>query len=197
MELIIILVLGTQEPEILPKFFFKKKKSKIGAYASLSYCQGKRETLQKGVHSNKVLWTFSRVFSTQIYKEDAEIICTSSISSDLMVMRRNISPLPFDTGSQSHYSVPMKKEAVASRLDSNCSKAIAGLACRIEQSLPWQVFDGGEYFTEQKKEPGLSNALLQQRGLHCQRDCSMPFSPTFQEQDGYWVCKIQSLFLPE
>lgn len=52
-------------------------------------------------------------------------------------------------------------------------------------------------FHRAKERTGLSYTLLQRRGLHCQRDCSMPFSPTFQEQDGYWVRKIQSLFLPE
>lgn len=81
--------------------------SRVSAYASLSYCQWKDKLFRKVIQSNKVRWILWQAFFTQMYTEPAEIICINGIFSNLLVMRRNISPstfCPVNSARQSNYS---------------------------------------------------------------------------------------------
>lgn len=97
----------------------------------------------------------------------AKIICTSSIFNDLMVMRRKISPLPIASASQGNHCVlhcfPNEKQAAVSKLDSRSKllQSKAGLNISPLTGISGDIC--GEYFIEQKKEPGLSYTSLQGR----------------------------------
>lgn len=169
--------------------------SKVGAYASLSYCQCKRQTLQK---ANSEQQSQMNILTCLLYIDLKGAYWNNLHKQHLQWSNGNEKEhfsstfCLVNSASQSNYSVWMKNRLwpPSWAQDPNCFKAMAGLACWIEQSLsPLTVFDGGEYFAEQKKESGLSYTLLQWRGPFCQRDCSMAFSPTFQKQDAYWVLK--------
>lgn len=154
-----------------------------------------KKPFRKVIQSSKVTWVFWSVFSIQMYSEPAEIICMSSIFSDLTIMRGNISPLPLAwlTASQSNCSIQIKNRLWPPKLGSRStllhSNGRIGLPDWSDSFFTNSYLRVVNVLQNKKKELSLSYTLLQWRGPFYQRGCSMAFSPIFQKQNGYWVLK--------